>query len=77
MLQVARHDDYQARAENNRIREIPIPASRGASSTATNESWSIAFQLSTSSDSEDITDKEDTLKRSCTESGCRSGRGAG
>jgi penicillin-binding protein 2 len=30
ILQVARHDDYQARAENNRIREIPIPAPRGA-----------------------------------------------
>jgi penicillin-binding protein 2 len=30
VLQVARHDDYEARAENNRIREIPIPAPRGA-----------------------------------------------
>lgn len=30
VLQVARHEDYQARAENNRIREIPIPAPRGA-----------------------------------------------
>ena len=30
VLQVARHDDYQARAENNRIRDIPIPADRGA-----------------------------------------------
>ena len=30
VLQVSRHDDYQARAENNRIRDIPIPASRGA-----------------------------------------------
>ncbi|HVF90300.1 MAG TPA: penicillin-binding protein 2 [Blastocatellia bacterium] len=29
ILQVARHDDFQARAENNRIREIPIPAPRG------------------------------------------------
>src|SRR5215208_3946000 len=28
-LQVTRHDDYVARAENNRIREIPIPATRG------------------------------------------------
>ncbi|HKS42033.1 MAG TPA: penicillin-binding protein 2 [Blastocatellia bacterium] len=28
-LQVNRHDDYVARAENNRIREIPIPATRG------------------------------------------------
>src|SRR5215510_5479628 len=30
VLQVARHDDYEARAENNRIRELPIPAPRGA-----------------------------------------------
>jgi penicillin-binding protein 2 len=30
VLQVARHEDYQARAENNRIREIPILATRGA-----------------------------------------------
>jgi penicillin-binding protein 2 len=30
VLQVARYDDYQARAENNRIRDIPIPAPRGA-----------------------------------------------
>src|SRR5437667_11054849 len=30
ILQVARHEDYQARAENNRIRDIPIPAPRGA-----------------------------------------------
>jgi penicillin-binding protein 2 len=30
VLQVTRHEDYQARAENNRIREIPIPAPRGA-----------------------------------------------
>lgn len=29
ILQVIRHDDYVARAENNRIREIPIPAPRG------------------------------------------------
>ena len=29
VLQVARYEDYQARAENNRIREIPIPAPRG------------------------------------------------
>ncbi|MFY9571493.1 MAG: penicillin-binding protein 2 [Blastocatellia bacterium] len=29
VLQVARHEDYQARAENNRIRDIPIPAPRG------------------------------------------------
>ena len=30
VLQVARHDDYKARAENNRIRDIPIQAPRGA-----------------------------------------------
>src|SRR5215216_908468 len=30
VLQVARHEDFQARAENNRIREIPILATRGA-----------------------------------------------
>ena len=30
VLQVVRHDDFQARAENNRIREIPILAPRGA-----------------------------------------------
>ncbi|HKP86764.1 MAG TPA: penicillin-binding protein 2 [Blastocatellia bacterium] len=29
ILQVTRHDDYVARAENNRIRLIPIPAPRG------------------------------------------------
>jgi penicillin-binding protein 2 len=29
VLQVSRHDDYVARAENNRIREIPILAPRG------------------------------------------------
>ena len=30
VLQVVRHDDFQQRAENNRIREIPILAPRGA-----------------------------------------------
>ena len=30
ILQVARHQDYQAQAENNRIAEIPIQAPRGA-----------------------------------------------
>src|SRR5215813_5130099 len=30
VLQISKHEDYQARAENNRIREIPIPAPRGA-----------------------------------------------
>lgn len=35
VLQVARYEDYQARAENNRIREIPIPAPRGNILTGT------------------------------------------
>jgi penicillin-binding protein 2 len=30
VLQVARHDEYQNRAENNRIRDIPLIAPRGA-----------------------------------------------
>jgi penicillin-binding protein 2 len=30
VLQVARHEDYKIRAENNRIREIPLIAPRGA-----------------------------------------------
>ena len=30
VLQVARYEDYKQRADNNRIREIPIPAPRGA-----------------------------------------------
>jgi penicillin-binding protein 2 len=30
VLQVARHEEFQQRAEDNRIREIPIPAPRGA-----------------------------------------------
>jgi penicillin-binding protein 2 len=30
VLQVTRHDDYVARAENNRVREIPLLAPRGA-----------------------------------------------
>src|SRR5689334_9199704 len=29
-LQVARHEDYRLRAENNRIREIPLIAPRGS-----------------------------------------------
>src|SRR5262245_2449298 len=29
-LQVTRHEEYRVRAENNRIRQIPIPAPRGA-----------------------------------------------
>lgn len=62
VLQVARHDDYQARAENNRIRDIPIPAPRGAifdrydNVLVSNES---AFNVVVTP--EDITDKEETL----------------
>ena len=62
VLQVARHEDYQARAENNRIREIPIPAARGqildrngivlVDNTPTNN---IVVTP------EDITNKDDTL----------------
>ncbi|MEK6324410.1 MAG: penicillin-binding protein 2 [Acidobacteriota bacterium] len=62
VLQVARHDDYQARAENNRIRDIPIPASRGAIFDR-NENLLVdnasAFNVVVTL--EDITDKEDTV----------------
>ncbi|HZM89689.1 MAG TPA: penicillin-binding protein 2 [Blastocatellia bacterium] len=62
VLQVARHDDYQARAENNRIREIPIPAPRGRILDR-NEKVLVdgdsAFNVVVIP--EDITDKEDTL----------------
>jgi penicillin-binding protein 2 len=62
VLQVARHDDYQARAENNRIRDIPIPASRGAILDR-NENVLVdntsAFNVVVTP--EDITDKEDTI----------------
>src|SRR5512141_961384 len=62
VLQVARHDDYQARAENNRIREIPIPAPRGAILDR-NEKLLVAnanaFNVVVTP--EDITNKEDTL----------------
>src|SRR5882762_3998567 len=62
VLQVARHDDYQARAENNRIRDIPIPASRGAILDR-NEKVLVdntsAFNVVVTP--EDITDKEDTI----------------
>ena len=63
VLQVARHDDYQARAENNRIREIPIPASRGAILDRTGERVLVdsasAFNVVVTP--EDITNREDTL----------------
>jgi penicillin-binding protein 2 len=62
ILQVARHDDYQARAENNRIREIPIPAPRGQ---ILDQNGNVlvdntpAFNIVVTP--EDITNKEDTL----------------
>ena len=62
VLQVARHDDYQARAENNRIREIPIPAPRGAILDRFERvlvDSASAFNVVVTP--EDITDREDTL----------------
>lgn len=62
VLQVARHEDYQARAENNRIRDIPIPANRGAifdrheNLLVDNAS---AFNVVVTP--EDITNKDDTV----------------
>ena len=62
ILQVARHDDYQARAENNRIRELPIPAPRGQ---ILDQNGNVlvdntpAFNIVVTP--EDITNKEDTL----------------
>lgn len=62
VLQVARHEDYQARAENNRIREIPIPAPRGAIFDR-NDNLLVdnnpAFNVVVTP--EDITNKEETL----------------
>ena len=62
VLQVARHDDYQARAENNRIREIPIPAPRGAILDR-NEKVLVdnTSALNVIVTPEDITNKEDTI----------------
>ena len=62
VLQVARHEDYQARAENNRIRDIPIPAGRGAILDRHEKVLvdnSPAFNVVVTP--EDITDKEETL----------------
>lgn len=62
VLQVARHEDYQARAENNRIREIPIPAPRGAIFDRYDKLLvdnNPAFNVVVTP--EDITDKEETL----------------
>ena len=62
ILQVARHDDYQARSENNRIREIPIPAPRGAIFDRNGNSLvdnTPAFNIVVTP--EDITNKEETL----------------
>src|SRR5262249_6252939 len=62
VLQVARHEDYQARAENNRIRDIPIPAQRGAILDR-NEKVLVdnvpAFNVVVTP--EDITNKDDTV----------------
>ena len=62
VLQVARHEDYQARAENNRIRDIPIPAPRGAIFDR-NENVLVdnasAFNVVVTP--EDISSKEDTI----------------
>lgn len=63
VLQVARHDDYQARAENNRIREIPIPAPRGAIFDRNGNVLvdnTPAFNIIVTP--EDITNREDTVK---------------
>src|ERR1051325_2271530 len=63
VLQVARHEDYQARAENNRIREIPILATRGA---ILDRNGSVlvdsppAFNIMVMP--EDMTNREDTVK---------------
>jgi len=62
VLQVARHEDYQARAENNRIREIPIPAPRGAIFDRNDKLLvdnNPAFNVVVTP--EDITNKEETL----------------
>ena len=62
VLQVARHDDYEARAENNRIREIPIPAPRGA---ILDRNRNVLVDSTPASNivvtPEDITSKEDTI----------------
>ena len=63
VLQVARHEDYRARAENNRIRDIPIPAARGAILDR-NEKVLVdnnsAFNIVVMP--EDITNEEETLR---------------
>src|SRR5215510_3670410 len=62
VLQVTRHEDYQARAENNRIRDIPIPAPRGAILDRQERVLvdnSSAFNVVVTP--EDISNKEDTV----------------
>src|ERR1044071_5276957 len=62
VLQVARHEDYQARAENNRIREIPIPAPRGMILDRNGKKLvdnTPAFNIIVTP--EDITSKDETL----------------
>ena len=63
VLQVARHEDYQARAENNRIREIPIPAPRGniLDRTGVKVLVDSASAFNVVVTPEDITNLEDTL----------------
>src|ERR1043165_2881541 len=62
VLQVTRHDDYVARAENNRIREIPIPAPRGQ---ILDRNGVLLVDNKPASNiviyPEDITDKDDTI----------------
>ena len=63
VLQVARHADYQARAENNRIRDIPIPAPRGAILDRMGEKALVdsEYAYNVVVTPEDITNKDDTL----------------
>ena len=62
VLQVARHEDYQARAENNRIRDIPIPAPRGAIlDRKENVLVDNASAFNVIVTPEDISSKEDTI----------------
>ncbi|HXG92704.1 MAG TPA: penicillin-binding protein 2 [Blastocatellia bacterium] len=62
-LQVTRHEEYKAQAENNRIREIPIPAPRGAildregrPLVDNTPAWNIVVFP------EDIKDKDETIR---------------
>src|SRR5688572_5609441 len=62
VLQVARHDEYQNRAENNRIRDIPLMAPRGAildrnGKVLVDNTSSFNIVINP----EDITNKDDTI----------------